>query len=106
MTTKQDLGFNNAHLYNVIRRPIVSEKSTSLADKNNQYVFEVSKASSKHDIKSAIENIFGVNVESIQVLNVRGKQKQFSQIKGRRNDWKKAYVRLKEGQEINFVGKE
>jgi large subunit ribosomal protein L23 len=90
-------------LMQVIMAPVISEKSTFVADKNNQVVFRVVPDATKPEIKAAIELMFKVQVDSVKVLNVRGKEKRFGQAIGRRRHWKKAYVCLKEGQEINFA---
>jgi len=90
-------------LLQVILAPVVSEKSTYVADKHEQVIFRVASDATKPEIKAAVELLFKVEVESVQVSNVRGKEKRFGRFIGRRNDWKKAYVCLKEGQEINFA---
>ena len=90
-------------LINVVLAPVVSEKSTMLADKLRQYVFRVADDATKPEIKAAVELMFKVQVESVQVSNVRGKEKRFGRFVGRRRHWKKAYVCLKPGQEINFA---
>jgi large subunit ribosomal protein L23 len=90
-------------LMQVVLAPVISEKSTYVADKNNQVVFRVAPDATKPEIKAAIELMFKVQVDSVQVVNVRGKAKRFGQSLGRRRHWKKAYVCLKEGQEINFA---
>jgi len=87
---------------------VISEKSTYVADKHNQVVFRVAQDATKHEIKAAVEFMFStkdkkLEVESVRVVNVRGKEKRFGQTIGRRNHWKKAYVSLKAGQEINFA---
>jgi large subunit ribosomal protein L23 len=92
-----------ALLMQVILAPVISEKSTFVADKNRQVVFRVASRSTKPEIKAAVEFMFKVEVQSVTVANVRGKEKRFGQFMGRRNHWKKAYVRLKPGQEINFA---
>ncbi len=90
-------------LMQVLLAPTVSEKSTMVGDKHNQVVFRVDRAATKSDVKDAVELLFKVEVEGVQVLNVKGKQKRAGRFIGRRNNWKKAYVRLKPGQEINFA---
>jgi large subunit ribosomal protein L23 len=90
-------------LMQVLLGPAVSEKSTMVGDKHNQYVFRVDRASSKADVKAAVELMFKVQVEGVQVLNVKGKEKRTGRFIGRRAGWKKAYVRLKSGQEITFT---
>ena len=96
----------NAELYQVILAPHVSEKGTRVAEKNSQIVFRVRRDASKPVIKQAVEKMFNVQVESVTVTNVKGKEKKFGKTPGRRSDWKKAYVRLKPGQDINFAGVE
>jgi large subunit ribosomal protein L23 len=96
----------NANLYQVILAPHVSEKSTRVAEKSSQIVFRVRRDASKPVIKQAVEKMFNVQVESVTVTNVKGKEKKFGKTPGRRQDWKKAYVRLKPGQDINFAGVE
>lgn len=96
----------NAELYQVILAPHVSEKSTRVAEKNSQIVFRVRRDASKPVIKQAVEKMFNVQVETVTVTNVKGKEKKFGKTPGRRQDWKKAYVRLKPGQDINFAGVE
>jgi large subunit ribosomal protein L23 len=92
-----------ARLMQLVLAPVISEKSTFVADKNNQVAFRVAADATKPEIKAAIELMFKVQVDSVQVVNVRGKGKRFGQSFGRRRHWKKAYVCLKEGQEINFA---
>jgi large subunit ribosomal protein L23 len=92
-----------ARLMQVILAPVISEKSTFVADKNRQIVFRVDTRASKPEIKAAVEFMFKVEVQSVKVMNVHGKEKRFGQMMGRRNHWKKAYVCLKPGQEINFA---
>jgi len=87
----------------VILAPVVSEKSTFVADKRDQVIFRVTKDATKPEIKAAVELMFKVQVDSVQVANVKGKEKRFGRFMGRRNHWKKAYVCLKPGQEINFA---
>ncbi|MCI4569230.1 50S ribosomal protein L23 [Lysobacter sp. CFH 32150] len=94
---------NTAKLYEVIRAPRVSEKTARLQEVSNQYVFEVAKDATKADIKIAVEKIFDVKVESVNVLNVKGKNKSFKFRQGRRGDWRKAYVKLAEGQSIDVM---
>ena len=94
---------NQERLFKVLLSPIVSEKSTLAADNNRQYTFRVVTDASKQEIAAAVEKLFGVEVERVQVLNVKGKRKRFGTRKGVRQDWRKAYVRLKEGQDIEFA---
>ena len=94
---------NVERLYSVILSPHVSEKSAIMGESYNQYAFKVARDASKPEIKEAVEKIFNVVVEELQVLNVKGKTKRSGRGKLRsRSDWKKAYVRLAEGQEIDF----
>ena len=95
-----------ARLMQVILAPVVSEKSTFVADKRDQVIFRVTKDATKPEIKAAVELMFKVQVDSVQVANVKGKEKRFGRFMGRRRNWKKAYVRLAAGQEINFAATE
>lgn len=97
---------NQERLYQVILAPIVSEKGTFVADKFEQVAFRVASTATKPEIKAAVELLFKVQVDSVQVLNVKGKQKRFGRFNGRRKDWKKAYVCLKPGQQIEFASGE
>lgn len=98
--------YDPARLYNVVLAPVVSEKSTMLADKNRQYVFRVADNASKPEIKAAVEMLFKTKVQSVTVSNVKGKEKRFGRFLGSRRSWKKAYVCLAPGQEINFAATE
>jgi large subunit ribosomal protein L23 len=98
--------YNIDQLMGVVLAPVVSEKSTFVADKNRQYVFRVADHATKPEIKAAIELMFKTKVENVTVLNVHGKERRFGRMVGRRRNWKKAYVRLAEGQEINFAATE
>ncbi|MDH4173764.1 MAG: 50S ribosomal protein L23 [Betaproteobacteria bacterium] len=93
-------------LMNVVLAPVVSEKSTRIADKNRQYVFRVADDATKPEVKAAVELLFKAKVQSVTVSNVKGKVKRFGRFMGRRRNWKKAYVRLAAGQEINFAATE
>jgi large subunit ribosomal protein L23 len=93
---------NQERLMQVLLAPQVSEKSTYVAEKYEQVVFRVVGNATKPEIKAAVELLFKVEVESVQVANVKGKNKRFGKLTGRRKNWKKAYVSLKPGQEINF----
>jgi len=95
---------SNIKLLNVIRAPLVSEKTARLQE-SNQYVFEVASGATKADVKSAVESLFNVKVEAVNVLNVKGKNKTFRNRIGTRGDWRKAYVRLAEGQTIDVMAK-
>ena len=87
----------------VLLEPIISEKATRVADKSKQFVFRVLKTATKAEIKQAVEHLFEVSVQSVSVLNMAGKRKRFRQTEGKRSDWKKAYVSLAPGQEIDFT---
>jgi len=95
---------NQEQLMNVLIAPRVTEKSTMLGDRHRQYVFKVLRSATKPEIKKAVELMFKVEVETVRVSNVKGKQKLFKQTPGRRSDWKKAYVKLKPGFDIDFMG--
>ena len=97
MSAKQE------RLLQVLLAPTVSEKSTFVGDKNNQVVFRVADDATKPEIKAAVELLFKTKVDSVTVSRVKGKKKRFGRFIGRRNNWKKAYVRLAAGQEINFA---
>ena len=98
--------YNAEQLMNVVLAPVVSEKSTFVADRNRQYVFRVADRATKPQIKAAVELMFKTKVDDVTVLNVRGKERRFGRLIGRKRNWKKAYVRLAEGQEINFAATE
>ena len=93
-------------LLQVILAPQITEKAARVADKNQQIAFKVRTDATKPEIKAAVELVFKVEVQSVTVANVKGKQKRAGRIMGRRSDWKKAYVSLKPGQEINFAAGE
>ncbi|APR04607.1 50S ribosomal protein L23 [Thauera aromatica] len=93
-------------LLQVLLAPQISEKATYIADKNEQVVFKVASDATKPEVKAAVESLFKVEVESVQIANVKGKVKRFGKTMGRRKDWKKAFVCLKPGQEINFAAGE
>jgi large subunit ribosomal protein L23 len=100
--------YNSERLMTVLLAPVISEKATFIADKHEQVVFRVAQDATKPEIKAAVELMFSkkdkpIEVVSVQVANVKGKQKRFGQYNGRRRNWKKAYVSLKAGQEINFA---
>ena len=94
---------NQERLLQVLLAPQVSEKATAVADKNNQVIFKVAADATKPEIKAAVELLFKVEVDAVQVLNVKGKVKRRGAIAGRRKGWKKAFVCLKPGQEIQFA---
>jgi large subunit ribosomal protein L23 len=88
----------------VLRSPHISEKTTRVQE-SNQYVFEVASDATRADIKTAVEELFSVKVEAVNVLNVKGKAKTFKQRAGQRGSWRKAYVRLADGQTIDVMAK-
>ncbi|MEN6585528.1 MAG: 50S ribosomal protein L23 [Sulfuricella sp.] len=93
-------------LMQVILAPQVSEKATMVADKYQQVVLRVVGSATKPEVKAAVEMLFKVEVAGVQMANVKGKQKRSGKMQGRRKDWKKAYVSLKPGQELNFMAGE
>ncbi len=95
---------NNERLYKVLVAPRVTEKSARVGEQGNQYVFRVTTDATKADVRDAVEALFDVNVESVRVANVKGKSKSFKLRAGKRSDWKKAYVRIQEGQVIDLLG--
>lgn len=86
----------------IIRRPLVTEKSTQQKDEAHQYAFEVDRNSNKIEIKSAVEHLFKVKVNNVRTVNVLGKMKRLGRRYGKRPDWKKAIVTLREGDRIDF----
>jgi large subunit ribosomal protein L23 len=97
--------FNAERLLQVIIAPQVSEKATYIAEKHNHVIFRVAQDATKSEIKAAIELIWkpqNIQVKSVQIANVKGKQKRFGRFIGRRSNWKKAYVSIQSDQEINF----
>ncbi|GGY00555.1 50S ribosomal protein L23 [Vogesella alkaliphila] len=97
------MGMNQERLLQVILAPVVSEKSTMVAEKNQQVVFRVVANATKPEIKAAVELLFNVKVDGVSTLNVKGKSKRFGRFVGKRKDWKKAYVSLAQGQEIDLT---
>ena len=95
---------NQEKLMNLLLAPRITEKSTLVGEKYRQYVFKVLKTATKPQIRQAVELMFKVEVDSVQVSNVKGKRKAFKQTVGKRSDWKKAYFKLKAGFDINFMG--
>ena len=92
-----------SQLYEIIKQPVVTEKTTKISE-NNQFVFKVENKSSKQDIKIAVEKIFKVKVKSINTIKIKGKTKVFKGTKGRRSDYKKAVVTLKKGETLDYSG--
>lgn len=95
---------NQLRLATILQLPHVTEKSTLVGEQSNQYVFKVLSNANKKEIKAAVEKMFTVEVLNVQTLNVKGKQKRFGANMGKRKNWKKAYVKLKSGHEIDFMG--
>lgn len=89
-------------VYDVIRRPIISEKSTALAEVGNRYVFEVSHEANKQEIRDAVQRLFSVKVSAVRTLVMHGKVKRVGRFETKRSNWKKAIVTLAEGQKIDF----
>lgn len=90
-------------LHRIILGPVVSEKSTRLSENANQTVLKVLRDARKPEIKAAVEKMFGVKVDAVRTLNLKGKCKRFGGSPGRRSDWKKAYVTLAEGHQIDVL---
>jgi len=97
---------NKNRLYQILVTPRVTEKSTRVGEESNQYVFRVVKDATKSEVSDAVEMLFDVNVESVRIVNIKGKNKSFRMRPGRRSDWKKAYVRVQDGQVIDVLGGE
>lgn len=95
--------FSQERLMQVLLAPQVSEKATYVADKNEQVIFIVAPDATKPEVKAAVELLFKVQVESVQISNLKGKVKRFGRVMGKRKDVRKAFVSLKPGQEINFA---
>ncbi|MBI4375744.1 MAG: 50S ribosomal protein L23 [Elusimicrobia bacterium] len=90
-------------IYRTIVRPLLTERSTILKERHNQYVFETTLAASKTDIKRAVEGLFKVNVEDVRTMVMPGKFRRYGRGGGQRSDWKKAIVTLREGQKIDVA---
>ena len=90
-------------LYQIILGPVVSEKAAALGEQSNQVVFKVTADATKPAVKAAVEKLFDVKVQGVRILNVKGKTKRTRYGVGKRSDWKKAYVRLEQGQDIDFA---
>ncbi|HEY7985771.1 MAG TPA: 50S ribosomal protein L23 [Methylophilaceae bacterium] len=103
MSTKS---ISQERLLQVILAPQITEKATRIADDHQQIAFKVRTDATKIEIKGAVELLFKVEVDTVSVINVKGKTKRFGRSMGSRQDWKKAYVSLKPGQEINFAAGE
>lgn len=94
---------SKSKLVQVLLSPIVSEKSTMLAEKNNQVSFRVHPEATKAEVKKAVETLFSVKVCDVKVVNIKGKEGRFGRYAGKQNDVRKAYVTLEKGQDINFA---
>jgi large subunit ribosomal protein L23 len=95
--------FNSERLATVLLAPVISEKGTYIGDKHNQIIFKVIADATKPEVKAAVEAMLKVQVKSVQIANVGGKTKRFGRFTGKRRGWKKAYVCLAPGQEVNFA---
>lgn len=93
-------------IFSILLGAHISEKATRLMETNNQIVFRINKTANKLEVKQAVETLFDVKVHNVRTLNVHGKSKRFGRSLGKRSDWKKAYVTLKEGHRIDLVGAE
>jgi len=102
-TTSDKKKYNAERLMTVLLAPVISEKATFIADKHSQVIFRVAPDATKPEVKAAVELMWKVEVDTVQIAIVKGKEKRFGRFVGRRRGWKKAYVSLKPGQEINFA---
>ncbi|HPK33116.1 MAG: 50S ribosomal protein L23 [Ottowia sp.] len=102
--TPAERQFDEGRLMQVLVAPVISEKATMVAEKSNAVTFKVLRNATKPEIKAAVELLFKVEVKAVSVLNVKGKTKRFGRTVGRRDHVRKAYVVLKEGQELNLSG--
>lgn len=97
---------NQERIFKVLKAPHVSEKASLVSDSDNQFVFKVAKDASKAEIRAAVEKLWDVKVKAVNTLVVKGKSKRFGRSEGKRSDWKKAYVSLQDGFDIDFLGAE
>jgi large subunit ribosomal protein L23 len=97
---------NQERVFKVLIAPHISEKATMVADQGNQFVFKVAKDATKPEIRKAVEQLWGVKVKSVSTSVVKGKSKRFGRTMGKRSDWKKAYVSLEPGHDIDFMSAE
>jgi len=97
---------NQERVFKILKGPHVSEKATMVAENNNQVVFKVASDATKPEIKAAVEQLFDVKVDSVQVVNIKGKTKRNRYGMGKRSDVRKAYIRLQDGQDIDFMSAE
>lgn len=103
MTTQIQNSHSQDRLLKVLLAPVVSEKSTLLSEKNNQVVFRVASDACKPEIQAAVELLFKVKVSGVQIVNVKGKVKRSGKRIGQRKNWKKAYVSLVQGQDLDLL---
>lgn len=94
---------NQERIYKVLLGPVVSEKAAIVGETGNQVVFKVAADATKLEVKAAVQALFDAKVEQVRILNVKGKTKRTRYGLGKRSDWKKAYVRLEQGQDIDFA---
>ncbi len=94
---------NDERVFQILKSPLISEKAAILGDASNQHVFRVATDAKKAEIKAAVEKLFDVKVANVCTINVKGKSKRMGMRKGRRKDWKKAYVSLEQGHEIDLA---
>lgn len=94
---------NDQRLYKVLLAPHVSEKTATAAEMQGRHAFKVANDATKIEVRKAVEQLFKVDVRSVQIVNVKGKSKRFGQSMGKRSDWRKAIVRLAEGQDLDFM---
>lgn len=97
---------NQERIFKVLLAPHISEKATMIGEQSNQFVFKVAKDATKPEIRKAVEQLWGVKVKSVSTSVVKGKSKRFGRSMGKRSDWKKAYVALEAGHDIDFMGAE
>jgi large subunit ribosomal protein L23 len=91
------------NIYEVLISPLLTEKGTAMKEKDNKVIFKVARDANKIEIKRAVEEIFKVKVSRVATMNCRGKLKKLGKYEGRRSDWKKAIVTLKEGEKLDFI---
>jgi len=94
---------NNLSLYNTLIKPIYTEKSVTIAESNRVFVFKVNPKSNKKIIKNVVEKLFKVVVKKVRTLNIKGNKTKFKQMPGKKSDWKKAFISLKKGYDINLA---
>ena len=97
---------NDQRIMNILLGPHITEKAAIVGESNNQYVFRVASNATKPEVKQAVQKLFEVDVDAVRVVNVKGKTKRTGNRLGQRKNWKKAYVRVKAGQTIDFAGGE